>query len=82
MPHQEPGSWLAGGKRMSLDRIEWVVMPDPGTASAAPNLAPLKPSGDYVTPSSDVESLQFFADELLDLALRGVNRAHQHSQRA
>ena len=35
MPRQEPASWLAGGKRMLIDRIEWVVMPDPGTASAA-----------------------------------------------
>jgi peptide/nickel transport system substrate-binding protein len=34
-PRQEPGSWLAGGKRMLAERIEWVVMPDPGTASAA-----------------------------------------------
>jgi peptide/nickel transport system substrate-binding protein len=35
VPRQEPASWLAGGKVMLLDRIEWVVMPDPGTASAA-----------------------------------------------
>jgi peptide/nickel transport system substrate-binding protein len=35
VPRQEPRSWLAGGKAMLLDRIEWVVMPDPGTASAA-----------------------------------------------
>jgi peptide/nickel transport system substrate-binding protein len=34
-PRQEPGSWLAGGKRIMVDRIEWIVMPDPGTASAA-----------------------------------------------
>ena len=34
-PRQEAASWLAGGKRMLVDRIEWVVMPDPGTASAA-----------------------------------------------
>jgi peptide/nickel transport system substrate-binding protein len=34
-PRSEPGSWLAGGKRIMIDRIEWVVMPDPGTASAA-----------------------------------------------
>ena len=27
---QEPRSWLAGGKRMLVDRIEWIVMPDPG----------------------------------------------------
>ncbi len=34
-PREEPGSWLAGGKRMGVDRIEWVVMPDQATASAA-----------------------------------------------
>jgi peptide/nickel transport system substrate-binding protein len=35
VPRQEKASWLAGGKRMLIDRIEWVVMPDPATASAA-----------------------------------------------
>jgi peptide/nickel transport system substrate-binding protein len=34
-PRSEPVSWLAGGKRMLVDRIEWVVIPDPATASAA-----------------------------------------------
>src|SRR5258708_15920464 len=34
-PLQEPTSWLAGGKRMLLDRIEWIMMPDPNTAAAA-----------------------------------------------
>jgi peptide/nickel transport system substrate-binding protein len=35
VPRQEPSSWLAGGKRMLVDRIEWVIMPDPATAAAA-----------------------------------------------
>ena len=35
VPRQEPASWLAGSKVMLLDRVEWVIMPDPGTASAA-----------------------------------------------
>jgi peptide/nickel transport system substrate-binding protein len=35
VPRQEPASWLAGGKRMMVDRIEWIVMPDPATAAAA-----------------------------------------------
>jgi peptide/nickel transport system substrate-binding protein len=35
VPRPEPSSWAAGGKRMLLERIEWVVMPDPATASAA-----------------------------------------------
>jgi peptide/nickel transport system substrate-binding protein len=34
-PRQEKASWLAGGKNMLVDRVEWVVMPDPATASAA-----------------------------------------------
>ena len=34
-PRNEPFSWLAGGKKMSIDRIEWVIMPDPATAAAA-----------------------------------------------
>jgi peptide/nickel transport system substrate-binding protein len=34
-PRSEPGSWLAGGKRMLAERVEWVVMPDPATAAAA-----------------------------------------------
>jgi peptide/nickel transport system substrate-binding protein len=35
VPRQEPGSWLAGGKRMLVDRIEWIVMADPATAAVA-----------------------------------------------
>ncbi len=35
VPRDEPSSWLAGGKRMGVDRIEWIVMPDPATASVA-----------------------------------------------
>jgi peptide/nickel transport system substrate-binding protein len=35
VPRQETASWLAGGKRIMVDRIEWNVMPDPATASAA-----------------------------------------------
>ena len=34
-PRDEKAAWLAGGKRILVDRIEWVIMPDPGTASAA-----------------------------------------------
>ena len=34
-PRQEPPSTLAGGKVAHIDRVEWVVQPDPATASAA-----------------------------------------------
>ncbi|MCK8784194.1 ABC transporter substrate-binding protein [Roseomonas sp. NAR14] len=35
VPRDEPASWLAGGKRMLLDRIEWLTMADAATAAAA-----------------------------------------------
>jgi peptide/nickel transport system substrate-binding protein len=35
VPRQEPASWLAGGKRIVADRVEWVVISDPATAAAA-----------------------------------------------
>ncbi len=31
----EPADWLAGGKRMMFDRIEWLIMPDDATKAAA-----------------------------------------------
>ena len=34
-PRDEPSDWLSGGKRMNFDRIEWQIIPDPGTATAA-----------------------------------------------
>src|SRR5215468_6878922 len=34
-PRQEPASWLAGGKNIIMDRIEWITIADPATAAAA-----------------------------------------------
>jgi peptide/nickel transport system substrate-binding protein len=35
VPRQEPASWLSGGKRITSDRIEFVVIADQATAAAA-----------------------------------------------
>ncbi len=35
VPREDASRWLAGGKRMMLDRIEWRILPDAATASAA-----------------------------------------------
>jgi peptide/nickel transport system substrate-binding protein len=35
VPRSEPSNWWSGGKVVNFDRIEWVIMPDPATASAA-----------------------------------------------
>ncbi|MXP61942.1 ABC transporter substrate-binding protein [Roseomonas sp. M0104] len=35
VPREEPADWMAGGKRVLVDRVEWKIMPDAATASAA-----------------------------------------------
>jgi peptide/nickel transport system substrate-binding protein len=35
VPREEPASWLAGGKRIAVDRIEWIMISDPTAAAAA-----------------------------------------------
>src|SRR3989442_2549452 len=35
VPRQEPPSWFAGCKNIVVNRIEWITIPDPATASAA-----------------------------------------------
>jgi len=51
IPRDEKASWLAGGKRMHFDRIEWQILPDAATASAALQNNEV----DWVeTPSSDL----------------------------
>jgi peptide/nickel transport system substrate-binding protein len=35
VPRQEDASWMAGGKRIAAERIEWIVMSDPATVAAA-----------------------------------------------
>jgi peptide/nickel transport system substrate-binding protein len=35
VPRQEPASWLAGGKNLVVDRIEWITIPDHATRTAA-----------------------------------------------
>ncbi len=34
-PREEKADWLAGGKRVAFDRVEWRVIRDPATAAAA-----------------------------------------------
>ena len=35
VPRQEPAMWGTGGKVAHFDRVEWTIIPDPATASAA-----------------------------------------------
>jgi len=35
IPREERSDWLAGGKRILFNRLEWQVIPDPSTAAAA-----------------------------------------------
>jgi peptide/nickel transport system substrate-binding protein len=67
VPRQEPASWLAGGRNIVVDRVEWMTIPDPATAAAAlqngevdwleltlPDLLPvLRKNGNLVTEIND-----------------------------
>ena len=35
VPRPEEASWMAGGKRITTERIEWIIMPDVATTAAA-----------------------------------------------
>ena len=35
VPRNEPADGLAGGRAVKVDRVEWMIMPDPATAAAA-----------------------------------------------
>ncbi len=35
VPRTEPPSWASGGKDVKINRVEWLYIPDPGTALAA-----------------------------------------------
>ena len=35
VPRKEPANYYAGGKRVNVDRVEWIVIPDQSTAVAA-----------------------------------------------
>jgi len=34
-PRAEPADWLSGGKRIEVETIEWIAMPEPASAAAA-----------------------------------------------
>jgi peptide/nickel transport system substrate-binding protein len=74
LPRQELASWLAGGKNIAVNRIEWIIIPDPATAAAAlqngevdwleivlPDLLPvLRKNRDVVTAINDPVGLVGF----------------------
>jgi peptide/nickel transport system substrate-binding protein len=35
VPRSEPPDWASGGKVVKVDRVEWIVVPEPSTAAAA-----------------------------------------------
>src|SRR5262245_24300362 len=61
-PRQEPPSWLAGGKNIVVDRVEWIVIPDPATAAAA-------------LQSGEVDWLQTVVPDLLPVLRKNRNLA-------
>ncbi len=65
-PRSEKASWMAGGKRIHFDRIEWQVIPDGATAAGALQNAEVDW---WETPLSDlVPLLRRSSDIVLDIA--------------
>jgi peptide/nickel transport system substrate-binding protein len=59
-PRAEPPDGLAGGRHVKVDRVEWRVIPDPATASAA-------------LQANEVDMLERGAPDLLPLLRRNPN---------
>jgi peptide/nickel transport system substrate-binding protein len=60
IPRQEEPSWLAGGKRIVADRIEWIVMPDAATGAAA-------------LQAGEIDWLEFVVPDLLPMLRKNRN---------
>jgi len=60
VPRQEESSWLAGGKRIAADRIEWIVMSDATTGAAA-------------LQTGEIDWLEFVVPDLLPLLRKNRN---------
>src|ERR1051326_1010396 len=60
VPREEEPSWLAGGKRIVADRIEWIVMPDATTGAAA-------------LQTGEIDWLEFVVPDLVAMLRRNRN---------
>jgi peptide/nickel transport system substrate-binding protein len=60
VPRQEEPSWLAGGKRILADRIEWIVMPD-----ATPSASALQ--------TGEIDWLEFVVPDLIPMLRKNRN---------
>jgi peptide/nickel transport system substrate-binding protein len=60
LPRREEPSWLAGGKRIVADRIEWIVMPDATTGAAA-------------LQTGEIDWLEFVVPDLVPLLRKNRN---------
>jgi peptide/nickel transport system substrate-binding protein len=80
-PRQEAPSWLAGGKRLSVDRVEWIVIADPATAAAALQSGEIDwwetPIADLVPVLKKNRNVNVdIADPLGNVALLRINHLH------
>ncbi|MFC7736001.1 ABC transporter substrate-binding protein [Roseomonas sp. GCM10028921] len=80
-PRSEPASWLAGGKRVMVDRVEWMVMPDPATAAAALQNGEVdwweNPISDLIPQLRRSRNIQFdVADPLGNIGAFRMNHLH------
>lgn len=79
VPRTEPADGLAGGRVVKVDRVEWIIMPDPATAAAALQTGEIdiweQPSQDLVPVIS--KSKDVVIDRYSNLANQAMLRPNQ-----
>jgi peptide/nickel transport system substrate-binding protein len=81
VPRGERPSWLAGSKRILIDRAEWMVLPDPATAAAALQTGEVdwweNPINDLLPPLKKNQNITVdVADPLGNVGALRINHLH------
>jgi peptide/nickel transport system substrate-binding protein len=81
VPRPEKSDWLAGGKVMKLDRVEWITMPDSSTAAGALQSGEIdwweQPVNDVVPLLKSNKDIRVdIADPLGNIGIFRVNHLH------
>lgn len=81
LPRQEPPSFMAGGKVVHFDRVEWQVMPDPATAMGALQNGEVdwvqRPDYDLLARMRRMRDVKVAVlDKVGTIAMLGINHLH------
>ena len=81
VPRKEPADWATGGKVVKVDRVEWLIIPDSATASAALEKGEVdwweQPPSDFWDRLAKINGVKVIqADPLGNLGVFRMNHLH------